>query len=181
MTSVFTLWQKFCRQQYSIRKFQRLGTHMHLPNVGRIAKGVNARAIKCCVQKYPTILPLPYTDSTLDWQKEELSPLQHLSIPPKIVVPSPSLPTSLSLNSLTNIFLVGNALTWEVCGTMFQLTAGLAENMNQQPQPQYDFHYQKVELIKTESLGIGSYGAVCKAACDDPMPRLSVLISSTVW
>ena len=50
---------------------------------------------------------------------------------------------------------------------MFQLTAGLAENMNQQPQPQYDFHYQKVELIKTESLGIGSYGAVCKAACDD--------------
>ena len=32
--------------------------------------------------------------------------------------------------------------------------------------PQYDFHYEKVELIKTESLGIGSYGAVCKAMCD---------------
>ena len=39
--------------------------------------------------------------------------------------------------------------------------------MAQQPQPQYDFHYQNVELIKTESLGIGSYGAVCKAMCDD--------------
>ena len=39
--------------------------------------------------------------------------------------------------------------------------------MAQQPQPRYDFHYQNVELIKTESLGIGSYGAVCKAMCDD--------------
>ena len=39
--------------------------------------------------------------------------------------------------------------------------------MAQQPQPQYDFHYQNVKLIKTESLGIGSYGAVCKAMCDD--------------
>ena len=39
--------------------------------------------------------------------------------------------------------------------------------MAQQPQPQYDFHYQNVELIKTESLGIGSYGAVCKAVCYD--------------
>ena len=39
--------------------------------------------------------------------------------------------------------------------------------MAQQLQPQYEFHYQKVELIKTESLGIGSYGAVCKAMCDD--------------
>ena len=39
--------------------------------------------------------------------------------------------------------------------------------MAQQPQPQYDFHYQNVELIKTENLGIGSYGAVCKAMCDD--------------
>ena len=32
---------------------------------------------------------------------------------------------------------------------------------------QYDFHYEKINLIKTESLGIGSYGAVCKAMCDD--------------
>ena len=39
--------------------------------------------------------------------------------------------------------------------------------MAQQPQPQYEFHYQRVELIKTESLGIGLYGAVCKAMCDD--------------
>ena len=39
--------------------------------------------------------------------------------------------------------------------------------MAQQPQPQYEFHFQRVELLKTESLGIGSYGAVCKAMCDD--------------
>ena len=39
--------------------------------------------------------------------------------------------------------------------------------MAQQPQPQYEFHYQRVKLLKTESLGIGSYGAVCKAMCDD--------------
>ena len=39
--------------------------------------------------------------------------------------------------------------------------------MAQQPQPQYEFRYQRVELLKTESLGIGSYGAVCKAMCDD--------------
>ena len=34
-------------------------------------------------------------------------------------------------------------------------------------QPKYEFRYQRVELLKTESLGIGSYGAVCKAMCDD--------------
>ena len=39
--------------------------------------------------------------------------------------------------------------------------------MAQQPQPRYEFHYQRVELLKTKSLGIGSYGAVCKAMCDD--------------
>ena len=39
--------------------------------------------------------------------------------------------------------------------------------MAQQPHSQYDFHYQRVELFKTEELGVGSYGAVCKAMCDD--------------
>ena len=39
--------------------------------------------------------------------------------------------------------------------------------MTQQPQPQYEFRYQRVELLKAESLGVGSYGAVCKAMCDD--------------
>ena len=39
--------------------------------------------------------------------------------------------------------------------------------MAQLPQPQYQFNYRRVELFKTESLGIGSYGAVCKAMCDD--------------
>ena len=39
--------------------------------------------------------------------------------------------------------------------------------MAHQPQSQYEFHYQRVELLKTEELGVGSYGAVCKAMCDD--------------
>ena len=39
--------------------------------------------------------------------------------------------------------------------------------MAQQPQPQYEFNYKRVELFKTENLGVGSYGAVCKAMCDD--------------
>ena len=39
--------------------------------------------------------------------------------------------------------------------------------MAQQPQPQYEFRYQRVQLLKTKSLGIGSYGAVYKAMCDD--------------
>ena len=35
-------------------------------------------------------------------------------------------------------------------------------------EPQYNLHcYQRVELFKTESLGSGLYGAVCKAMCDD--------------
>ena len=32
---------------------------------------------------------------------------------------------------------------------------------------QYEFHYQRVELLRTEELGVGSYGVVCKAMCDD--------------
>ena len=39
--------------------------------------------------------------------------------------------------------------------------------MAQQPQPQYEFNYQTVQLFKNENLGVGSYGAVCKAMCDD--------------
>jgi len=57
--------------------------------------------------------------------------------------------------------------------------AGL-EDMTQQPQPQYDFHYQNVELIKTESLGIGSYGAVCKAMCDD-LPCAAKILHPTLF
>ena len=34
-------------------------------------------------------------------------------------------------------------------------------------QHQNEFHYQQVELLITEPLGIGSYGAVYKAICDD--------------
>ena len=39
--------------------------------------------------------------------------------------------------------------------------------MAQQPQPQFDIPYQNVKVIKTERLGIGSYGAVYKAMYDD--------------
>ena len=63
------------------------------------------------------------------------------------------------LLSVTNLHLADN---YCICNSV----AGL-EDKAQQPQPQYDFHYQNVKLIKTESLGIGSYGAVCKAMCDD--------------
>ena len=47
--------------------------------------------------------------------------------------------------------------------------------MAQQPQPQYEFYYQRVELLKTESLGIGAYGAVCKAMCDDLASAAKIL------
>ena len=52
--------------------------------------------------------------------------------------------------------------------------------MAQQPQPQYEFHYQRVELLKTESLGIGSYGAVCKAMCDD-LPCAAKILHPTLF
>ena len=41
------------------------------------------------------------------------------------------------------------------------------ENVAQQHKSKYEFRYQKVELFKNKTLGIGSYGAVCKAMCDD--------------
>ena len=37
--------------------------------------------------------------------------------------------------------------------------------MDHPPQP-YQFHFRNVQLFKTDSLGTGSYGAVCKAMCD---------------
>ena len=52
--------------------------------------------------------------------------------------------------------------------------------MAQQPQPQYEFHYQRVELLKTEELGVGSYGAVCKAMCDD-LPCAAKLLHRTLF
>ena len=52
--------------------------------------------------------------------------------------------------------------------------------MAQQPQPQYEFHYQRVELLKTESLGIGSYGAVYKAMCDD-LPCAAKILHPTLF
>ena len=32
---------------------------------------------------------------------------------------------------------------------------------------QLSFHFKSIQLLKDQSLGIGSYGAVCKAKCDD--------------
>ena len=46
--------------------------------------------------------------------------------------------------------------------------------------PQYEFHYQKVELFKTKELGVGSYGAVCKAMCDD-LPCAAKILHRTLF
>ena len=42
-------------------------------------------------------------------------------------------------------------------------------------QHQNEFHYQRVELFKTEALGVGSYGAVYKAKCDDLLCAAKIL------
>ena len=47
-------------------------------------------------------------------------------------------------------------------------------------QPQYEFRYQIVELLKTEELGVGSYGAVCKAMCDD-LPCAAKVLHRTLF
>ena len=52
--------------------------------------------------------------------------------------------------------------------------------MAQQPQPQYDFHFQRVELYGTENFGIGSYGAVYKARCDD-LPCAAKILHPTLF
>ena len=52
--------------------------------------------------------------------------------------------------------------------------------MAQQPHPQYEFQYRRVELFKTESLGIGSYGAVCKAMCDN-LPCAAKILHPTLF
>ena len=52
--------------------------------------------------------------------------------------------------------------------------------MAQQHQPQYEFRYQRVELLKTEELGVGSYGAVCKAMCDD-LPCAAKILHRTFF
>ena len=52
--------------------------------------------------------------------------------------------------------------------------------MAQQSQHQYEFRYQRVELLKTESLGVGSYGAVYKAMCDD-LPCAAKILHPTLF
>ena len=52
--------------------------------------------------------------------------------------------------------------------------------MAQEPQPQYEFRYQRVQLLKTEELGVGSYGAVCKAMCDD-LPCAAKILHRTLF
>ena len=39
--------------------------------------------------------------------------------------------------------------------------------MAEEQKYQTDFHFKNVQLLKDQSLGIGAYGAVCKAKCDD--------------
>ena len=45
---------------------------------------------------------------------------------------------------------------------------------------EYKFCYQRVELLKTEELGVGSYGAVCKAMCDD-LPCAAKILHRTLF
>ena len=52
--------------------------------------------------------------------------------------------------------------------------------MAQQPHLQFEFRYKKVELLKREPLGSGSYGAVCKAMCDD-LPCAAKILHSTLF
>ena len=52
--------------------------------------------------------------------------------------------------------------------------------MAQQSQPQYEFHYQRIELLKTKELGVGSYGAVYKAMCDD-LPCAAKVLHRTLF
>ena len=52
--------------------------------------------------------------------------------------------------------------------------------MAQQSQTQYEFRYQRVQLLKTEELGVGSYGAVCKAMCDD-LPCAAKILHCTLF
>ena len=52
--------------------------------------------------------------------------------------------------------------------------------MAQEPQPQQKFHYKSVQLFKTESLGVGSYGAVYKAMCDD-LPCAAKILHPTLF
>ena len=47
-------------------------------------------------------------------------------------------------------------------------------------QPQYEFRYQRVELFRNESLGVGSYGVVCKAMCDD-LPCAAKILHPTLF
>ena len=58
--------------------------------------------------------------------------------------------------------------------------AAMAHQPQPQPQPQYEFHYQRVKLFKTEELGVGSYGAVCKAMCDN-LPCAAKILHRTLF
>ena len=56
--------------------------------------------------------------------------------------------------------------------------AGLYNSMAQQPEDDF-YHYETVKLFTSQSLGSGSYGAVCKAMCDD-LPCAAKIIHPTL-
>ena len=47
-------------------------------------------------------------------------------------------------------------------------------------EPQCEFCYKNVKLLKTEKLGVGAYGAVCKAMCDD-LPCAAKILHPTLF
>ena len=55
-----------------------------------------------------------------------------------------------------------------------------ATDMAQQQPPHKEFYYQVVELIKAKPLGVGSYGAVCKAMCDQ-LPCAAKVLHRTLF
>jgi len=44
----------------------------------------------------------------------------------------------------------------------------------------HSIHYEKFKFTKTEVFGIGSYGAVCKARCND-LPCTAKVLHSTLF
>ena len=64
--------------------------------------------------------------------------------------------------------------------TLLTLHRFLLLKMTHQRQAQRPFHYQTVQIIKSACLGIGSYGAVYKAICDE-LPCAAKIIHPTLF
>ena len=75
-------------------------------------------------------------------------------------------PTRAMPGSAAAYLEVKNPLNW-VCQTSFIHSHSVLLPMAERVRDQERFSFKTVQLLKDQSLGIGSYGAVCKAICDD--------------